>query len=446
MTEEITTYEQAQEYMEQVQRYGSVLGLDAMRELLRRLGDPQDQLKFVHIAGTNGKGSVLAYLSTILRCAGYRTGRYLSPTVFSELEKIQVNGRSVSKADFTVLLEQVRQAAEAMSAEGLAHPTPFEIETALAFLYFVKQSCDIVVLETGLGGREDATNVIKTAVLCVLASISMDHMAFLGDTLGKIAYEKAGIIKEKCPAVTIRQEPEAMEVIRHVCEERNSPLSVMDPDEIRGVRYGIEKQRFSYGGFDRLEISMAGTWQVENAALAVCAAKELDHSGFPVTEKQLRRGLMETGWKGRFTVLAKRPYFIIDGAHNRDAALRLAESVKFYFTNKKIITIMGILKDKEYEEVAAIMTPLATQVLTVTTPNNARALPAITLAETVRRFQPNVTAVDSLQEAVELSYLLADKDSVILAFGSLSYLGELTKIVQHRDRIRRDTHGRSEKD
>ncbi len=446
MTEEITTYEQAQEYMEQVQQYGSVLGLDTMRELLRRLGDPQDQLKFVHIAGTNGKGSVLAYLSTILRCAGYRTGRYLSPTVFSELEKIQVNGRSISKADFAILLDQVRQAAEAMSVEGLAHPTPFEIETALAFLYFVKQECDIVVLETGLGGREDATNVIKTAVLCVLASISMDHMAFLGGTLGKIAYEKAGIIKEKCPAVTIRQVPEAMEVIGRVCEEKQSPLRVMNPDEIKNIRYGIEKQRFSYGGFDKLEISMAGIWQVENAALAVCAAKELGGCGFPVTEKQLRKGLLTTGWKGRFTVLAKRPYFVIDGAHNADAALRLAESVKFYFTNKKIITIMGILKDKEYEEVAAIMTPLATQVLTVATPNNARALPAITLAETVRRFQPNVTAVDSLQEAVELSYLLADKDSVILAFGSLSYLGELTKIVLHRDRIRRDTHGRSEKD
>ena len=443
--ETITEYGQAVEYLQMLTGKGIVLGLESMERLTERMGRPQDGLKFVHVAGTNGKGSLLGFVSTILRCAGYRTGRYSSPAVFSDLEKFQVNGRPISKADFARGMEAVRMAAEQMEAEGYPYPTVFEAETALAFWYFRDKQCDIVVLETGLGGTLDATNIVKTTVAAVLTPISMDHMGMLGETLGEIAAQKAGIIKPETPVISAMQKPEAMEVIEKVCREKNCRLSVADGSMAAKIKYGVEKQTFDYKEYKKLKISLAGTYQIENAVLAVEVIRELGVCGFPVTEKQLRKGLEETVWKGRFTVLAKKPYFIIDGAHNEAAAQKLKETVTFHFTNKKIITIMGILKDKEYEKIVRLTAPLAQQIITVTTPDNPRAFPAYELAGVVREYNPNVTAADSLQEAVEMSYLLADADSVILAFGSLSYLGELSKIVANRDKIRRDSHGKSEK-
>lgn len=443
--ENITEYKQATEYMQMLTGKGIVLGLESMERLTRRMGSPQDAQKFVHIAGTNGKGSVLSFVSTILRQAGYRTGRYSSPAVFSDLEKLQVNGRPISKADFVRGMEAVREAAERMEAEGYPYPTAFEAETALAFWYFREKKCDIVVLETGMGGALDATNIITTTVAATLTPISMDHMGMLGESLSEIAAQKAGIIKAHCQVVSALQRPEAMECIEAVCNEKKAVLSVVEMDKLKKIRYGVEKQSFDYKEYKKLMISLAGSYQIENAALAVEVIEILERCGFPVSEKALRTGLAEAVWKGRFTILAKKPYFIIDGAHNEAAAQKLKETVTFHFTNKKIITIMGILKDKEYEKIVELTAPLAQQIITVTTPGNQRAFPAYELAGVIREYNPNVTAADSLQEAVEMSYLLADADSVILAFGSLSYLGELSKIVANRDKIRRDTHGKSEK-
>lgn len=437
-------YRQAMDYIGETGKYGSVPGLDNIKNLCEKLGNPQDELKFVHIAGTNGKGSTLAYISTILKEAGYRIGRYISPTIFEYRERIQVNERMISKDALCRHLETVREAIEAMLAEGKAHPTPFEIETALAFLYFKEKKCDIVVLETGLGGTLDATNLITTAVLSVIASISMDHMAFLGDTLSEIAANKAGIMKPGVPVVTTGQKEEVMQVLKERAAALGCPFITVSEQDISRVRYGVEKQRFDYKGLKNIEITLAGTYQIANAALAVEAVRVLAGQGFPVKEEALRAGLKKTVWRGRFTVIAKKPLFIVDGAHNEDAAGKLADSVRFYFTNKKIIYIMGILKDKEYEKIIAKTADLAAQIITVTTPANSRALPAYELAKAVKEYHPSVTAVDSLQEAVEMSYLLADKDSVILAFGSLSYLGELIHIVENRHTIRRDSHGRQE--
>ena len=206
-------YEEARKYLIEVTKYGSVPGLDSIRELMRRLGNPQDKLKFIHIAGTNGKGSVLAYLSTILKKAGYRTGRYVSPTLFSYRERIQVDGEMIGREDLARLTEIVRDVSEDMERDGLAHPTSFETETAVAWLYFAEKNCDIVVLETGMGGRLDATNIVQTTVLEILTSVSMDHMEFLGDTLAAIAEQKAGIIKPYTAVVSAPQEDEAMEVL-----------------------------------------------------------------------------------------------------------------------------------------------------------------------------------------------------------------------------------------
>ncbi|MBR1931906.1 MAG: bifunctional folylpolyglutamate synthase/dihydrofolate synthase [Lachnospiraceae bacterium] len=425
-------YRQCLEYVEALQQYGIVPGLDNIRELCRRLGNPQDSLRFVHIAGTNGKGSVLAYVSTVLQCAGYRVGRYLSPVIVEYREKIQVNGKWITQKAVCEGVERIRQVCEEMVAEGKAHPTPFEVETALAFWYFREQNCDIVVLETGMGGLQDATNLITTTEVAVLASIGMDHMQFLGKTLTEIAGNKAGIIKKDCIVVSMLQKGEAMQVVEKAALALGCSLQIADKKAAEHIHYGVTGQQFDYGGFKKLKITLAGSYQIDNAVLAVETVLALGKKGFEISEQALRQGLEKTEWYGRFSVLGKSPLFLADGAHNEDAAVKLAESIEFYFTNKRIIYIMGILKDKEYEKMIALTHSYADQIITVTPPDNPRALHAYELAQEIAKVHPSVTAVDSLEEAVEMSYLLADKEDVILAFGSLSYLGKLKGIVEKR--------------
>lgn len=459
-------YQEVLDYMASLSSYGIVPGLDSIERLCELLGNPQNELKFVHIAGTNGKGSTLAYISTILKCAGYRVGRYLSPVISDYREKIQVNEKFITQKALCQGVELVKDACKQIVEQGYPHPTPFEVETVLAFWYFREQKCDIVVLETGMGGLEDATNIIQTVCVSVLASISMDHMMFLGKTLRDIASQKAGIMKAGKPVVTLRQQEEAAVVLRDRATELGCPLISVDPDKATGVRYGVERQRFHYDGMKDLEIRLAGKYQVDNAVLAIEAIKMLRQEGYPVSEDQIRKGLMQTVWPGRFTVIGKKPLFVVDGAHNEDAAKKLAESIEFYFTNKRIIYIMGVLRDKEYEKIIELTYPYADHIITVTTPDNPRAMYAYDLAMAINEVcersagqggadaamqrpqgggqcpqaagmqYPQVTAVDSLEEAVEMSYLLAGKDDVILAFGSLSYLGRLMKIVKKRGETR----------
>lgn len=420
------------EYIESISGLGIVPGLESIRELCRRLGNPQNALRFVHVAGTNGKGSVSAYIAEVLKCGGYRVGRYISPVIFEYRERIQVNGRPIAKEALGRLAEQVKQACARMVEEGLNHPTAFEVETAMGFLYWKEKGCHIVVLETGMGGLLDATNVIGTTVLAVITSVSMDHMRFLGNTLEEIAAQKAGIMKPGVPVVSAEQLRSAEKVIADRAAALNCPITVAERSRITTVKYGLERQRFSYGGFSGLEISLAGKYQIENAALAVEALRLLGEQGFPVTEEKLRRGLKQTAWAGRFTLLGKRPCFIVDGAHNEDGAKRLAESLEFYFTNKRIIYIMGVLRDKEYEKMIGLTHNLADQIITVTPPDNPRALPAYDLAREIAKVHPGVTAVDSLEEAVEMARLLAGKEDVIIAFGTLSFTGRLIKITECR--------------
>lgn len=427
---------EAMEYIESISGRGIVPGLEGIRELCRRLDDPQDTLKFVHVAGTNGKGSVSAYIDAALRCGGYRVGRYISPVIFEYRERIQVNGRYITKEALGRLMEQVKQACDGMVAEGWPQPTPFEVETALGFLYFQEKDCQIVVLETGMGGLLDATNVIGSPVLAVITSVSMDHMKFLGKTLGEIGAQKAGIIKAGSRVVSAGQQPEAARAIGDRAEAAGCPLTVAEPSEITSVKFGLERQRFSYGGFSGLEISLAGKHQVENAAVAVAALKLLGECGFPLAERRLRQGLQRAAWPGRFTLVGKKPYFVIDGAHNEDGAKRLAQSVEFYFTNKRIIYIMGVLKDKEYQKMIAATCHLADQIITVTPPDNPRALPAYELAKEAAGLHPRVTAVDSLEEAVEMGRLLAGREDVIIAFGTLSFAGRLMKITGYSPAVK----------
>jgi len=421
---------EVEQYLEEISHRGIVPGLDSIRELCRRLGDPQKGLQFVHIAGTNGKGSTVAYIASVLKQGGYRVGKYISPVIFDYREKIQVNDKMITREALCRHMERIKKVCDDMVAEGLPQPTPFEVETALGFLYFREKDCRIVVLETGMGGLLDATNVVENTCVAVLASVSMDHMQFLGGTLAEIAGQKAGILKKGCHAVTAAQDPEVMAVITKKAAELGCPLTVADVRRAEQVHYGLEKQRFDYGSLKKLEISLAGQYQIDNAVLALEALYALGDKGFPVTEQKLRKGFAEAKWQGRFSVVGKKPYFIVDGAHNEDAARRLAQSIEFYFTNRKIVYIMGVLKDKEYEKIIALTHGLADQIITVATPGNPRALPAYQLAQEIARVHRKVTAADSLEEAVEMSYLLAGKDDVIIAFGSLSFLGRLMKIVE----------------
>ena len=420
-------YREAMQYVEELRPLGSVMGLDTMRRLCAELGNPQEQLKFVHIAGTNGKGSTLAYISTIMQEAGYRVGRYISPAVKDYRERFQVNGREITQSGLCKYLEPVKAAAERMAAQELPHPTLFEVETAVAFLYFLDKECDLVVLETGLGGALDATNIVSTTLVAVFSSISMDHMQFLGNTLGEIAVQKAGIIKPGCHVVTGRQKPEVMEVIAGAAADRGCPLSIVG--EASHIRYGLEKQRFDYGGLKGIEISLSGQYQIENAVLALALIQGLEQKGIVVSEKNLRRGMAECRWPGRFTIVGRKPYFIVDGAHNEDGAEKLAESIAYYFPHKRILYIMGMLKDKEYEKVIARTHFLADQIITVTPPENPRALPAYELARWLSEVHERVTAADSLEEAVEMSRMLAGKEDVIIAFGSLSFMGRLMELA-----------------
>ena len=428
-------YRESMEYIEEMSALGSVPGLASTAELCKRLGNPQDSLFFVHIAGTNGKGSALACLYSILRAAGYRVGYFTSPAVYAYREKIQVNGKEILAREFAEWMSLVREEADRMAEEGLPHPTVFEMETAVGFLYFKERCCDIVLLECGMGGDLDATNIIRNTFVAAFSSISMDHMDFLGRTLAEIAAHKAGIIKPAAEVVCGVQEPEVLEILRRRAGEAS--FRTVERERLSHIRYGLERQRFDYRTYAgklyrRLEIPLAGAVQPENASLAVEIAEALGKKGFCVTEKQLRQGLAAVKWPYRFEIVAKKPYFILDGAHNEDAAKRLAEGIRFYFTNKKILYIIGMLKDKAYEEVIARTYAYAEQIITVTPPGQTRALPGHELAAAALHYHPRVTEAGSLEEAVEMAYLLAEKDWVILAFGSLSYLGELGRIVRNR--------------
>lgn len=424
-------YQESRAYIKNAEQYGSVLGLANMKELLDRLGNPQNDSRYIHIAGTNGKGSVIAYLYTVLLEAGYRVGRYISPTIYSYRERMEAAGRKVSREKFAGYVTEIALAVESMTKEGLPHPTPFEIETAAAFLYFKEERCDLVLLEVGMGGDMDATNIIPSPLLAVLVSISLDHQAFLGNTLGEIAEKKAGIIKSGCRTVTTAQDLEVLNVIREKCRENGVPLYIAERKEAEIQKADCFGQTFSYHG-EAYEISLAGAYQTENAVLALKALELLEMEGFPTSLSQRKKGLKAAAWGGRFTVIRKEPLFIVDGAHNPGAAQMLSESIQRYFKGKDIYYIMGVFRDKDYRSVIEMTHSYAKKILTVQTPDNPRALPAKELAEVIREYHPDVEAMESISEAVDKALALAKPQDVILSFGSLSFIGDLTEIVKKK--------------
>ena len=436
-------YKETLEYIQSLNQYGSVLGLDNMQRLCEKIGHPEKKCNFIHIAGTNGKGSTSAYIAHMLMAAGFKVGRYISPTITDYRERFQIGTHMITRKDLCAYVERMKEVCEELVAEGYSHPTPFEVETALGFLYFSEKACDYVVLEVGMGGATDATNVIPSPAACVWTSISMDHMGFLGKDLTSIAAVKAGIAKKNALLISCRQEPEVAAVLEEKAKQVGGSLVVADAAKVTGVKYGLTTQQFNYKGLPKLKIHLAGTHQISNAVTAVEVILQLRENGVGIPDKAIYKGLEETTWQGRLEVLGKHPLFVIDGAHNEDAAKQLASSIETYFAGKRMIYIMGVLKDKEYEKILSVTAKYAEHILTVTPPGNPRALDAFELAMTAREFHSQVTNLSSLEEAVEVAHLLADKESVILCFGSLSYLGAIKKIYADRtDKVQRSKHGR----
>lgn len=467
-------------FLEKARALGSVPGLANMRNLMKELGNVQEKLAIIHVAGTNGKGSVSAMLEQILRMSGCRTGRYSSPAVFCEEERYQINGVYINKETYHTILSEIAEACARLTGRGLLHPTLFEIETALAFLWFYREECQVVILETGMGGALDATNIIEKPLMSVITSISMDHMAFLGETLSEIAAQKAGIIKEGCPVVTARQEPEVYEVLKEACREKHTDLVMTDSESVEGtleaepagairnLHYEDGYLVFDWEEFTNLQLSLLGAYQPENAVCAIQAIHRLNGMGFAIGDDTIRAALRNTVWPGRFEVISRSPFIVIDGAHNADAAKKLRETLKLGFTNRKIIYIIGMFKDKEHEKVLAELLPLAAKVYTVTPPG-PRGLPGEVLCaeaekcrEEVQRAEAEkcrgevqcaeaekwrgevqcaeagkgrweVQCADSVGEALERAMQDSEQMTeegqldkpMILAFGSLSYLGEL---------------------
>lgn len=435
------TFEEAYGFLKASEQYGSVLGLESMRILLDRLDNPQNCLKFVHVAGTNGKGSTAAYLANILAAAGFRVGRYISPSVFSYFEKIQISWTDntvkdntavhtdyIKEAEVTEYIERISKACSAMMEVGLPHPTVFEIETAMAMLHFVNSRCDMVVLEVGLGGRLDATNVITTTVCSVITSISMDHMHILGNTLEEIAAEKAGIIKPGIPVISYEQDEKAEEVIKETCKNNNSVLTIADFNKILVKEQNITGTVFSYEKLENVTIKLLGKNQVKNAVVAVLTITALQALGYSISERDIRNGLLSTRWSGRFEVVKDKPLFIIDGAHNEAAAISLAENIKIYFPHRRLLFIMGVLADKDYVAVLKHTAPYADRIYTIT-PGNVRGLSSKVLAKAAEKYCRQVIDAGTVSGAVSQAYQAAGEEDVIIAFGSLSYLEEVSALI-----------------
>jgi dihydrofolate synthase/folylpolyglutamate synthase len=422
------TYEEAREFIDQSNQYGSVLGLDTITNLLDRLGNPQEQLKVIHVAGTNGKGSTTAFIAAILSASGYRVGRYISPALFSYRERIQIASDYITEEGVCDAITVIQPICEAMVREGFAHPTSFEIETAMAMLYFHWQQVDFAVIEVGLGGRLDATNVVSNPICCVITSISMDHMQFLGDSLEKITKEKAGIIKKGAPVVTVNKSPEVLFVLKQTCNDVGTSIVVANTEEVSPTEFSPEGTTFRYLD-QEYTIPLLGLHQIENAILAIETARILRQCGYPINEKAIKIGLQEAKWRGRFEILRRKPYVIMDGAHNEDAALQLKESIQLYFANRRIIFIMGVFADKNYRRILEITAPLAQVILTIT-PSNTRALNSTQLANEAKQYG-SATVIDAgtIQQALTRAYEEATEEDVIIAFGSLSFLGELSDFI-----------------
>ena len=410
-------YLEAREYIREKERLGSVMGLDTIRELLRRLGNPETCAPVIHIAGTNGKGSIMAYIEETFVKTGMTVGRYISPAIYDYRERWKRNKQWASEEDVARAVTAVSKRVDMMIRDGWDSPTAFEIETAVAYWLFNDWKCDIMLIETGMGGALDATNVHEKDVLSVLSSISMDHMDVLGDSLEEITRQKLGIVRDNTVLVTYPQTDEVMTVIMDYTVQHNVKLIVADREELIINEETFHSASFTYKGED-YDISVGGEYQILNAITAIEVLKYFQD----VCGDMIYMGLLTTLWSGRFTVAHRNPMVIIDGAHNEDAWIRLRESLDKYFTNKKYIYIMGIFSDKEYDRMIAIMSPTMKRCYTVES-ENARSMASEELAERLRAAGVAAESVGAVEDAIGVAMDEADETDVIVICGTLSITG-----------------------
>ncbi len=414
------TYEEALKYIHSVNWVGSKLGLERTRELLGKLGDPHKKLKFVHIAGTNGKGSTAAMLASILEKAGYRTGLYTSPFINRFNERMQVNGEQIPDDTLAELTLRIQPYADAMEDA----PTEFELITALAMEYFLRENCDIVVLEVGMGGELDSTNVIGVPEAAVIAAMGLDHVKELGPAMADIARAKAGIIKAGGAVVSYGGNPEADEVFAQTCRERGASLRRPDFSRIAPGAFDLDGQSFSYGDWTDLRIPLAGRYQLNNAAVVLETVEALRERGWQISGEAVRQGMASARWPARFEVLRRDPVFIVDGGHNPHGIQATAESLQRLFPGRKITFVTGVMADKDVESILGLIVPLAEQFFTVR-PENPRAMKAEELARRIRALGAKATPCESVADGVARAVEAEGQDGVACALGSLYMSGEV---------------------
>ena len=419
-------YTESLEYIHAINWTFCKPGLERIGELCEKLGHPERGMKFVHVAGTNGKGSFCAMLSAILSKAGYRTGLYTSPHMLTFNERMRINGENIDDAVLAEVTSRVRPFADAM----IDRPTEFELVTAIAFVYFKQMGCDVVILETGLGGRLDATNIIPPPLVSVITGIDLDHTAILGDTYAKIAAEKAGIIKPASSVVVGDCNQEALDVILQKADETGSRAHCVDLSALSHLRYSLEGTTFDYRTYKDLSLSLVGIYQPRNCATVIECVEALREQGFSVPDSAVREGLSATHWVGRFEVLSRGPLVIYDGGHNPQGVSACVESIKAVLPGQRVCVLCGILRDKDYEHMITALSEIADSVVTLTV-DSPRALPAKELADTLMARGICAEAADCDQEAVELAYHRAKEKGIpLLMIGSLYMYSQVIEPVK----------------
>ncbi|MBO8137249.1 MAG: bifunctional folylpolyglutamate synthase/dihydrofolate synthase [Desulfotomaculum sp.] len=426
-------YSRAISYLKNLTKFGVNLGLERIEELLRRLDNPHLKLKVIHVGGTNGKGSTTSMISSILNAAGYKVGTFTSPHLHRYTERFRINGKEISTGQVAELVNQLKPHLDEMTAQGLEHPTEFEVSTAIACCCFYQQQVDFAVLEVGLGGEIDSTNVVRPLV-SVITNVSLDHMDYLGNTVEEVARVKAGIIKEGVPVVTAAGQPEALAVIKEACERRSAPLTLVGRDVTwqHQENVGSSGQKLSIRGrlknYPDLFLPLLGAHQQVNAATAVAALETLADYGISISPDEVRRGLALVNWPGRFEIIRENPTVVLDGAHNAAGARALADTIKQCFPDRRIVLVLGMLADKERRKVIDTLAPLAESVV-VTRPNNPRAGDWQQAAEWAEYHCPYVEICRQVSQAVKRGLDLTGTNDVLCITGSLYMLAEAREYI-----------------
>ena len=418
-------YEEALEYIHGVSWTFCKHGRERISELCEKLGNPEKKLKFIHVAGTNGKGSFCSMLSSVLCAAGYKTGLYTSPYIVEFNERMRINGKNIENEVLAEITERVRPIADSMTDK----PTEFELITAIAFLYFAEAGCDVVVLEAGMGGRLDSTNVIREPYLSVITGIALDHVDYLGDTVEKIAMEKAGIIKDKSPVLYGGLDKSAGEVIYGVAKERGSSFHGIDYSEIKNLRSTLDGTDFDFMSHEEIHINLLGLYQPRNAALVLRAIDILRHGGLDIPESAVKKGLSDAKWPARFEIISHAPLIIFDGAHNPQGIESAVESIKHYFGDEKVLVFTGVLRDKDHKYIAGKLGEIAERAFTIT-PENPRALKAEDYAAELSEVGVFAEPYPSIEAALSAAKDVAKNEGkALVCLGSLYTYQDVIRYV-----------------